>query len=262
MKKASGIDGSRDWGSEKVYLHSTRQNLWNNDYYEFLVKCVWKIDKPVKIIDFGCGYGFLAQMLLPLVPKESLYKGVDISEKLIDEAREIFSGSKEVCFEVTDLNEYKPDAEYDIAICQAVLRHVTKPEDIMKKMIGAVKENGLVICIEPSRRMENAGIYIDNRTYDPFENDDFLKQRWLSEEKSGGRDYQIGMKAPVFMEKLGLKNIGVRINDYVDFVSAGTDDFESEQKRFMIDHGVDEKYAGSSGYLAARCHVISYGYKR
>ena len=51
MKKASGIDGSRDWGSEKVYLHSTRQNLWNNDYFEFLVKCVWKIDKPVKIID-------------------------------------------------------------------------------------------------------------------------------------------------------------------------------------------------------------------
>lgn len=262
MKKASGIDGSRDWGSEKVYLHSTRQNLWNNDYYEFLVKCVWKIDKPVKIIDFGCGYGFLAQMLLPLVPKESLYKGVDISENLIDEAREIFSGSKEVCFEVADLNEYEPDAEYDIAICQAVLRHVTKSEDIMKKMIGAVKENGLVICIEPSRRMENAGIYIDNRIYNPFENDDFLKQRWLSEEQFGGRDYQIGMKAPVFMEKLGLKNIGVRINDYVDFVSAGTDDFESEQKRFMIDHGVDEKYAGSNGYLAARCHVISYGYKR
>ncbi|WP_408070210.1 hypothetical protein [Butyrivibrio sp. JL13D10] len=36
--------------------------MWNNDYFEFLVKCVWKIDKPVRIIDFGCGYGFLAQM--------------------------------------------------------------------------------------------------------------------------------------------------------------------------------------------------------
>ena len=255
-------DNNTDWGLKKEYLHSTRKNLWNNDYFEFLVKGVWKIDRPVKIIDFGCGYGYLAQTLLPLVPKESLYKGVDISEDLIDEAREIFSGSKEVCFEVADLNEYEPDAEYDIAICQAVLRHVTKPEGIMKKMIGAVKENGLVICIEPSRRMENAGIYIDNRIHDPFENDDFLKQRWLSEEQSGGRDYQIGMKAPGFMEKLGLKNIGVRINDYVDFVSAGTDDFESEQRRFIIDHGVDEKYADSDGYVAARCHVISYGYKK
>ena len=44
------------------------------------------------------------------------------------------------------------------------------------------------------------------------------------EEKSGGRDYQIGMKTPVLMEKLGLNNIGVRINDYVDFVGVSSDD--------------------------------------
>lgn len=261
MNSASGAGGNKDWGLKKEYLHSTRQNLWNNDYFEFLVKCVWKIDKPVRIIDFGCGYGYLAQMLLPLVPKGSIYKGVDISEDLIGEAREIFSGSNEVCFEVADLHEYEPNAEYDIAICQAVLRHLTKPEDIVKKMIGAVKENGLVICIEPSRRMENAGLFVDNSSYDPFENDDFLKQRWLSEEQSGGRDYQVGMKAPVFMEKLGLKNVGVRINDYVDFVSADTDAFVLERKRFISDHGLDEKYADSNNYLAARCHVISFGYK-
>ena len=250
-----------DWGSKKKYLHSTRRNLWNNDYFEFLVKCVWKIDKPVRIIDFGCGYGYLAQMLLPLVPQGSTYKGVDISEDLIAEAQEIFSGHKDVCFEIADLNDYEPDGKYDIAICQAVLRHLSDPEDILNKMIGAVKDNGLVICIEPSRRMENAGIYIDSRIYDPFENDDFLKQRWLSEERSGGRDYQVGMKVPIFMEKLGLKNVGVRINDYVDFVSTGTDACESEHRRFITDHGVNEKYADSNGYLAARCHVISFGYK-
>ena len=51
------------------------------------------------------------------------------------------------------------------------------------------------------------------------------------------------------------------INDYVDFVSSGTEAFELEQRRFIVDHGVDEKYADSNGYLAARCHVISFGYK-
>lgn len=251
----------KDWGMEKSYLHSTRQHLWNNDYFEFLVKYVWKIDKPVRIIDFGCGYGYLAQMLMPLVPQGSTYKGIDISEALIAEAQGIFAGQKDVCFEVADLNEYEPTSEYDIAICQALLRHLTKPEDILKKMIGAVKESGLVICIEPSRRMENAGIFVDNSNYDPFENDDFLKQRWLSEEQSGGRDYQVGVRVPVFMKKMGLKNIGVRINDYVDFVSAEHVAFESEQRRFISDHGVNEKYVDSNSYLAARCHVISYGYK-
>ncbi len=30
-----------DWGLEKDFLHSSRKNMWNNDYFEFLVKCVW-----------------------------------------------------------------------------------------------------------------------------------------------------------------------------------------------------------------------------
>ena len=262
MKMESGIGSNKDWGLKKAYLHSTRQNLWNNDYFEFLVKCVWKIDKPVKIIDLGCGYGYLAQMLLPLVSEGSSYKGIDISEELIVEANEIFSNSKaKVCFEVSDINDYEADAEYDIAICQAVLRHLNNPGDILKKMVGFIKDNGLVICIEPSRRMENAGIFIDNRTYDPFENDGFLKQRWLSEEHSGGRDYQVGMKVPVLMKKLGLKNIGVRINDYVDFISADNESFEAEKRRFIRDYGLDSKYSDSKSFLAARCHVISFGYK-
>ncbi|WP_458459641.1 hypothetical protein [Pseudobutyrivibrio sp.] len=42
----------KDWGMEKSYLHSTRQHLWNNDYFEFLVKYVWKIDKPIEKLRF------------------------------------------------------------------------------------------------------------------------------------------------------------------------------------------------------------------
>ncbi|SEQ59945.1 class I SAM-dependent methyltransferase [Butyrivibrio sp. TB] len=259
---AAGIGIGKDWGQEKEYLHSTRQNLWNNDYFEFLVKCVWKLDKPVRIIDFGCGYGYLAQMILPLVPEGSTYKGIDISKDLIEDAKGIFSDRKvEVSFEAMDLNDYDPVAEYDIAICQAVLRHLNNPEDIVKKMTQSVKENGLVICIEPSRRMENAGIFVDDEAYDPFENDEFLRHKWLSEEKAGGRDYQIGMKTPVIMEKLGLKDIGVRINDYVDFISAGREDFEAEKTRFTKDLGLNGKYMEAKSFLAARCHVISFGYK-
>ena len=253
-----------DWGLEKDFLHSSRKNMWNNDYFEFLVKCVWKIDKPVRIIDFGCGYGFLAQMLLPLIPSGSSYKGIDISEELINDANIQFANCQEVSFELADLNEYVPTEEYDIAICQSVLRHLSNPENILKKMVDSVKENGLVICIEPSRRLENAGIYVDSNAFDPFEHDDFLRQKWISEIKSSGRDYQIGVKIPDLMSKLGLKDVGVRINDYVDYIGAINDKEESAPKevtRFLKDHNVDDKYPEADGFLAARCHVISYGYK-
>ncbi|SDB69669.1 bifunctional 2-polyprenyl-6-hydroxyphenol methylase/3-demethylubiquinol 3-O-methyltransferase UbiG [Butyrivibrio sp. INlla16] len=249
-----------DWGLKKEYLHSTRQHLWNDDYFEFLVKSVWKINKPVRIIDFGCGYGYLAQMLMPLIPDGSSYKGIDISEELIKEANGIFESDKErIRFEVSDLNEYVACPEYDVVICQAVLRHIPNPVEILDKMIGSAKSGGLIICIEPSRRMENSGIYLDSTDFDPFENDDFLRQKWIDEIKTGGRDYQIGLRIPAFMKQLGLTNIGVRINDYVDYVGGEN---KSEIKRFLNDHSVNPVYENSDGFVAARCQVITYGYKQ
>ena len=63
------------------------------------------------------------------------------------------------------------------------------------------------------------------------------------------------------MKKLGLKNTGVRINDFVDFISTGNESFEAEKQRFIRDHSIDPKYSDSNSFLAARCHVISFGYK-
>ena len=54
------------------------------------------------------------------------------------------------------------------------------------------------------------------------------------------------------------------INDYVDYIGTINDKEESAPKevtRFLKDHNVDNKYLGADGFLAARCHVISYGYK-
>ncbi len=35
MNSASGVGGNKDWGLEKAYLHSTRQNLWNKVQEQF-----------------------------------------------------------------------------------------------------------------------------------------------------------------------------------------------------------------------------------
>lgn len=64
------------WDSKIDYLSRTRWLYYNDDYLEFLVKSVWKITSPVRIIDFGCGYGYLGTKLLPLLPEGSTYTGV------------------------------------------------------------------------------------------------------------------------------------------------------------------------------------------
>jgi len=54
----SDTDTTEYWGKKIDYLKSTRKSLLNLDYIKFLVEKVWKIDKAIDIIDFGCGYGF------------------------------------------------------------------------------------------------------------------------------------------------------------------------------------------------------------
>ena len=58
--------------------------MHNVDYLEFLVSKVWRIDRhPLKIVEFGCGYGRFASMLLPLVASGSSYTGFDSAAALV-----------------------------------------------------------------------------------------------------------------------------------------------------------------------------------
>lgn len=59
------------WENKLEYLLRTRKSSWNHDYMNFLIKQVWKIDKPVRVLDCGCGYGFLGMLIMPLLPKGS-----------------------------------------------------------------------------------------------------------------------------------------------------------------------------------------------
>lgn len=83
--------GTREfWEAKLEYLLRTRKNMWNDDYMEFLITKVWKIDRPVKMLDCGCGFGFLGLLILPYLPKGSTYTGIDMAENLIQMGRKLF----------------------------------------------------------------------------------------------------------------------------------------------------------------------------
>ncbi len=207
------------WDKKLEYLRSSRSDLWNDDYLEFLVSKVWKINKPVDIADFGCGYGYLGMKLLPLLPEGSSYTGIDFSKTLLEEASLIFKDQKyNTKFINHDLNESLLDTKYDIVLCQAFLRHLSNPKEMLDNMIKVCKTDGLVVCIEVNRVIENAGLYIHNHSYAPSVKSSILKKHWDSELSSEGRDYSIGQKLPCYMRELGLKNVAIRLNDSVTFI--------------------------------------------
>lgn len=219
------------------FLKAIRTGWSNNDYIEFLVEKVWKINKPVNMIDFGCGFGYIGLLFLPILPAGSTYTGIDISETLLNEAENIFANSGySTRFIKADLNEYEPIENYDVAISQAVLRHIPNAKNILKKMIKSVIDGGLVICMEGDLEIEKAGQYFNGFDYTELGMPYLHRKIYKKELANGGRDYRFGIKAPIYMQELGLHNVGIRMNDSVKFVNPyGDKDEHAKQYNAMTE---------------------------
>lgn len=218
------------WDQKIEYLRKTRWLYYNDDYLEFLVKGVWKIDKPVNIIDYGCGYGFLGLKLLPLLPKGSTYTGVDKGTDLIQQAKNLFQHlpySTE--FKVIDIEEMDPQPMYDIAMCHAFLLHMTDSRKIVQKMIDHVKNDGKVICFEPHWIANSANYYMDGLDQSQYIRLGILQKLFEEDTRQNGKNGNIGLQLPVLLSQLGLKNVECRVSDKVNFLDQNMDAVNKEK---------------------------------
>lgn len=222
------------WNNKLEYLLRTRKSYFNNDYAGFLVSQVWKIDKPVSILDCGCGYGFLGLLLLPHLPEGSSYTGIDFAEDLISKGRTLFAQQgHDATFICKNIFEYSAENRYDLVVCQAVLRHLDDPAAFIQKMIRFAKPNGYVVCIDANREFECCGLYIDGMDYQALCEHAGLEKKWQTELTMQGRDYAVAIKTAHIMQKLGLKDVDVRMNDKVEFVTRQSADYNEAKNDFI-----------------------------
>ena len=208
------------WDERIEYLIKTRKLYYNDDYLEFLVKSVLKIEAPVSIVDFGCGYGFLGLKLLQLLPKGSRYTGIDIGEKLINKAKEIFKESPyDTNFINADVNEFAENNCFDIAVCHSLLLHLPEPRKVIKNMTQCVKDNGRIICFEPNWISSMANIDIDSLNQSEIVKLGILQKLYENMAKNNGKNGNIGIKIPALFHEMGIKNIECRVSDKVVFLN-------------------------------------------
>lgn len=217
------------WDSQLEYLKRTRDLYYNDDYLEFLVHKVWKISKPVHIVDFGCGYGYLGLKLLPLLPKGSKYTGIDKGQQLINQAVKYFSKLPyETEFFVADTNLITLERKYDIAVCHAFLLHMSKPKTLLQSMVNSIVNNGKIICFEPHWISGMSSYELEGYKQSqivPLQN---LQRLFEERTKETGKDGNIGIKVPQYLSELGVKNIECRVSDKVNFLHP-----DNEQKRTL-----------------------------
>lgn len=111
------------------------------------------------VLDVGCGTGVLVPYIIEKIGKSGRIMGLDIAEKMIQRAREKFSGKDfpNVNFVVGDIMDYNFSDSFDFIICYSSFPHFPDKEQSIKKMASLLKPKGkLIICHSESREKINS----------------------------------------------------------------------------------------------------------
>ncbi|MCM3273469.1 class I SAM-dependent methyltransferase [Paenibacillus elgii] len=231
------------WDRKIEYLRNTGCLYYNDDYLEFLVKMVWKINKPVNIIDYGCGFGYLGLKFLPMLPEGSTYTGIERGNELINTANEIFCKLPYTTeFIMGDIEEIRVERKFDIAMCHAFLLHVTDPVKMLQKMIDSVVDGGRVIAFEPNWTANMSSISMDGLQQSQMIPLGTLQKLYEEDFNRTGKDGNIGIKLPIMLSQLGLKEVECRVSDKVNFLDPKRD-LQSKERLFnaLKEEGLGQK---------------------
>lgn len=102
----------------------------DKDFYaaarvRWTAKCLRALGvSPSSALDFGCGIGSTAPLLLSEL-KCGAVTGLDSSSKMIEQARQAQSNPQ---IQFSPLQDFRPRAELDCAYCNGVFHHIPVPE--------------------------------------------------------------------------------------------------------------------------------------
>jgi 2-polyprenyl-3-methyl-5-hydroxy-6-metoxy-1,4-benzoquinol methylase len=94
------------------------------------------------VLDAGCGTGFLCKIAVD--QKASFVKGIDLSPKMIEQAKK---NCPQATFECADLSTVALE-KYDVITCGLVLGHIKILEPVLQKLVNALNPEGHIILTD------------------------------------------------------------------------------------------------------------------
>jgi len=103
-------------------------------------------DKPIRILEVGCGYGYLVYALRQLGYEAF---GIDISKTAVDQALENF-GPWYINGDATAPLQVQP---FDLIIATEVIEHITDPSIFIKGLSQHVLPGGVILITTPEKEV-------------------------------------------------------------------------------------------------------------
>jgi ubiquinone/menaquinone biosynthesis C-methylase UbiE len=216
-----------EWSDKtwKEIIIEQRKRMWLPDTVKKLAK--WLNLKPgMMVADIGCGLGYLGWTYWKYFGNNGSYTGVDLSEKLIKEAKDIseeWANGGKAYFQTGDA--YKLDLKdnsFDAVMCQTLLMHLENPEKAISEMFRILKPSGTILCKEPdnySNSLMQGFSTLPDITLEEQLIIHKIRFYYIKGRKKLKRgDAAIGIILPMLLHKAGFINIDIRNNDKATYM--------------------------------------------
>ena len=231
----------KDWSEEHLrkLIIEQRQFMWRDDTIEMYSKWM-NLVHGMKVIDVGCGLGYLGWTYWKYFGKGGEYIGVDRSFKLLQEASDLsndWAVGGAALFSAGDAYKLPfPDNYADCTICQTLLMHLEFPDKALAEMVRVTRPGGLIMCKEPDNITATiAGFYSSTGSLSDreiLENHKIMLLYSRGRKKLGYGDMAIALRVPKLMADAGLINIDSRCNDVSNFVQPP---YETAKQKYQIE---------------------------
>ena len=133
-KRAPGFKSLR-----REELQSEKMRQWQEEICRHL-----PTEKPLKILDIGCGAGFFSILL---AAKGYDVTGIDLTESMIEEAAALAAEEKSNArFQVMDAEKLAfPDKTFDVIVSRNVTWNLPHPEKAYVEWLRVLKTGGLLL---------------------------------------------------------------------------------------------------------------------
>jgi ubiquinone/menaquinone biosynthesis C-methylase UbiE len=250
------------WDNAGEYLRQCFILLHNEDYLEFLVRRVWKLDQPCRLAEFGCGCGKMGLQLMPWLPQGSHYTGIDQSSQLVAMGRQVWANTPwQAEFHEGSIYETPfAGGSFDVTLIHTVLMHVPHAEKALQEMIRVTRPNGLVIACEANRNAHTAMLHIEETNHQETAPLELFQTINREIRTRTGVDYNIGAKMPVLMHKAGLKNVQARLSDAVRCLFPPLDsDDKTRLFKAICDEGYGPPRPDDEQIQKWKANLVSFG---
>lgn len=119
------------------------------DFAGFYSAAVEAADSPTgapAILDIGAGTGLLSEMFLQVYPGAAITL-MDISDKMLDVARERFGGRERVRFIVADYRDADLGGPYDLVTSALSIHHLAREEkrELYRHIFSSLRDGGIFV---------------------------------------------------------------------------------------------------------------------